>query len=104
VSSKCFQLYYTCTDRLFAIVLPSCSFHFFPSYSDVSEIRSYFASTVQLKLALALNEALRQAGVWGSGDDRKNCFRNTYILRDCILLQACVTHGHTQETKNKYKG
>jgi hypothetical protein len=27
VSSKCFQLYYTCSDRLLAITLPSCSFH-----------------------------------------------------------------------------
>jgi hypothetical protein len=30
VSSKCFQLYYTCSDRLLAIALPSCSFHLFP--------------------------------------------------------------------------
>jgi hypothetical protein len=27
VSSKCFQLYYTCSDRLLAIALPSCSFY-----------------------------------------------------------------------------
>jgi hypothetical protein len=31
VSSKCFQLYYTCSDRLLAIAFPRCSFHlFFP--------------------------------------------------------------------------
>jgi hypothetical protein len=30
VSSKCFQLYYTCSDRLLAIALPSYSFHIFP--------------------------------------------------------------------------
>jgi hypothetical protein len=28
VSSKCFQLYYTCSDRLLTISLPSYSFHF----------------------------------------------------------------------------
>jgi hypothetical protein len=27
VSSKCFQLYYTCSDTLLAIALPPCSFH-----------------------------------------------------------------------------
>jgi hypothetical protein len=31
VSSKCFQLNYTCSDRLLAITLPSCSFHLFSS-------------------------------------------------------------------------
>jgi hypothetical protein len=30
VSSKCFQLYYTCSDRLLAIALPPYSFHLFP--------------------------------------------------------------------------
>jgi hypothetical protein len=30
VSSKCFQLYYTCSDRLLTIALPSCSFHLSP--------------------------------------------------------------------------
>jgi hypothetical protein len=30
VSSKCFQLYYTCSDILFVVVLPPCSFHIFP--------------------------------------------------------------------------
>jgi hypothetical protein len=30
VSSKCFQLYYTCSDRLLAIALPPYSFHFSP--------------------------------------------------------------------------
>jgi hypothetical protein len=30
VSSKCFQLYYTCSDRIFAVVLPPCPFHRFP--------------------------------------------------------------------------
>jgi hypothetical protein len=30
VSSKCFQLYCTCSDRLLAVVLPPCSFHLFP--------------------------------------------------------------------------
>jgi hypothetical protein len=30
VSSKCFQFYYTCSDRLLAIALPPCSFHIFP--------------------------------------------------------------------------
>jgi hypothetical protein len=30
VSSKCFQLYYTCSDRLLTIALPSCSVHRFP--------------------------------------------------------------------------
>jgi hypothetical protein len=30
VSSKCFQLYYICSDRLLTIVLPSYSFHLFP--------------------------------------------------------------------------
>jgi hypothetical protein len=30
VSSKCFQLYYTCSDTLFAVVLPPCPFHLFP--------------------------------------------------------------------------
>jgi hypothetical protein len=29
VSSKCFQLYYTCSDRIFAILLPPCPFHLF---------------------------------------------------------------------------
>jgi hypothetical protein len=29
VSSKCFQLYYTCSDRLLTIALPSYSFHLF---------------------------------------------------------------------------
>jgi hypothetical protein len=29
VSSKCFQLYYTCSERLFAVVLPPCPFHLF---------------------------------------------------------------------------
>jgi hypothetical protein len=29
VSSKCFQLYYTCSDRLLAIALPPYSFHLF---------------------------------------------------------------------------
>jgi hypothetical protein len=29
VSSKCFQLYYTCSDRLLTIALPPCSFHLF---------------------------------------------------------------------------
>jgi hypothetical protein len=30
VSSKCFQLYYTCSERDFSIVLPPCPFHFPP--------------------------------------------------------------------------
>jgi hypothetical protein len=30
VSSKCFQLYYTCSDRLLTIALHSYSFHLFP--------------------------------------------------------------------------
>jgi hypothetical protein len=30
VSSKCFQSYYTCSDRLLAIALPPCPFHLFP--------------------------------------------------------------------------
>jgi hypothetical protein len=30
VSSKCFQLYYTCSDRLFAVVLPLALSIFFP--------------------------------------------------------------------------
>jgi hypothetical protein len=30
VSSKCFQLYYTCSDRLLTIALPPCPFHRFP--------------------------------------------------------------------------
>jgi hypothetical protein len=30
VSSKCLQLYYTCSDRLFAVVIRPCSFHFSP--------------------------------------------------------------------------
>jgi hypothetical protein len=30
VSSKCFQLYYTCSDRLLTIALPSYSFNLFP--------------------------------------------------------------------------
>jgi hypothetical protein len=30
VSSKCFQLHYTCSDRLLTITLPSCPFHLFP--------------------------------------------------------------------------
>jgi hypothetical protein len=29
VGSKCFQLYYTCSDRLLTIALPSYSFHLF---------------------------------------------------------------------------
>jgi hypothetical protein len=29
VSSKCFQLYYTCSERLLTIALPSYSFHLF---------------------------------------------------------------------------
>jgi hypothetical protein len=29
VSSKCFQLYYTCSDRLFAVAFPPCPFHHF---------------------------------------------------------------------------
>jgi hypothetical protein len=29
LSSKCFQLYYTFSDRLLAIALPPCSFHLF---------------------------------------------------------------------------
>jgi hypothetical protein len=29
VSSECFQLYYTCSDRMLTVVLPSCSFHIF---------------------------------------------------------------------------
>jgi hypothetical protein len=48
VSSKCFQLYYTCSDRLFAILLPPCPFHlFFLSYCDISESRSCFAPIIQ---------------------------------------------------------
>jgi hypothetical protein len=42
VSSKCFHLYYTCSDRLLTIALPSCSFHLsspltvtFPKLSDI---------------------------------------------------------------------
>jgi hypothetical protein len=46
VSSKCFQLHYTCSDSS-----PSCSPVVFPSffrsYSDVSEARSYFAYTIR---------------------------------------------------------
>jgi hypothetical protein len=30
VSSKCFQLYYTCSDTLLTVALPSYSFHLFP--------------------------------------------------------------------------
>jgi hypothetical protein len=31
MSSECFQLYYTCSDRLFAVVLPPLPFPFLPS-------------------------------------------------------------------------
>jgi hypothetical protein len=54
VSSKCFKLYYTCSDRLLAVVLPPCSFHFFPSYCDVSQARSYFASTISSGISATL--------------------------------------------------
>jgi hypothetical protein len=47
VSSKCIQLYYTCSDRLLAIGLHlALSILFPPSFCDVSEARSYFASTI----------------------------------------------------------
>jgi hypothetical protein len=61
VSSKCFQLYYTCSDRLLAVALPPCSFHLFPSYSDVSQARSYFASTVHaIMIQAGIIQDLRQ--------------------------------------------
>jgi hypothetical protein len=53
VGSKCFQLYYTCSDRLLTIALPPCPFHlFFPTYCDVSQALSYFASTILQLMSL----------------------------------------------------
>jgi hypothetical protein len=47
VSSKCFQLHYTCSDRLLAIALPPCSFHLFsPLTVTFPKLSSYFASTI----------------------------------------------------------
>jgi hypothetical protein len=54
VSSKCFQLYYTCSDRLLAIVLSPCPFHLFPSYCDVFQALIYFASTMAFAITAEL--------------------------------------------------
>jgi hypothetical protein len=56
VSSKCFQLYYTCSDRLLAVVLPLALSIFFPSYCDVFQALSYFTSTLRCKSLEKLNE------------------------------------------------
>jgi hypothetical protein len=54
VSSKCFQLYYTCSDRLFAVVLPPCPFHLFPpltvTFPKLAVIlRPLYMSTTRLR-------------------------------------------------------
>jgi hypothetical protein len=54
VSSKCFQLYYTCSDRQLVIALPLALSTFFSSPTcDVSQalIVSYFASAVTTLLS-----------------------------------------------------
>jgi hypothetical protein len=43
---KCFQLHYTCSDRLSVVLLPLALSMFRSPLSDVAEARSYFASTV----------------------------------------------------------
>jgi hypothetical protein len=58
VSSKCFQLYYTCSDRLLTIALPSYSFHLFPpltvTFPKLSVILCHYksAGTAVRKYAL----------------------------------------------------
>jgi hypothetical protein len=37
----------------FAVALPPCPFHIFPSFCDVSQARSYFASSVHAPMAAA---------------------------------------------------
>jgi hypothetical protein len=45
---KRFQLHYTCSNRHFSVFLPRAFSIPFSSFSDVAEVRSYFASTVPL--------------------------------------------------------
>jgi hypothetical protein len=47
VSSKCFQLYYTCSDRLLAMRSPLALSIFFSSYCDVSQALGYFSSAIR---------------------------------------------------------
>jgi hypothetical protein len=48
LSSKCFQLYYTCSDRLLTIALPSCPFHLISPLTVTFPKLSYFASTIRI--------------------------------------------------------
>jgi hypothetical protein len=61
VSGKCFQLYYTCSDRLLTIALPSCSFHLFPPLTvTFPKLLSYFACTIKWRPCL-LRRCVMQA-------------------------------------------
>jgi hypothetical protein len=57
LSSKCFQLYYTCSDRLLAIALPPCSFYLFSPLTVTFILRPLYLS-INLSTCGLFNDAI----------------------------------------------
>jgi hypothetical protein len=92
VSSKCFQLYYTCSDILLAVVLPPCPFHLFTPHTVTFP-----------KLAVILRPLYgRKVLIVAYLQERifSGCNALRRVAADWISrLHLCVNHngGHTEQ-------
>jgi hypothetical protein len=82
VSSKCFQLNYTCSDRLRHRAPPLLFPYFFPFCCDVSWGLSYFASTI-------LNDIISQQSRIFCG--RRSCVTHTSCFHHDTMSNVCCS-------------
>jgi hypothetical protein len=102
VSSKCFQLNYTCSDRLLAMALPPCPFHHFPSYRDVSQALSYFASTIVVTHARGCSLARNFIHMRGHSHSKHTAHERTVSLETLCTLWDTVAQNMTHTKGQSY--
>jgi hypothetical protein len=91
VSSKCFQLYYTCSDRLLTIAFPSYSFHIFSpltvTFPKLSVIlRPLYISNTNIKCHVFF----KCPGIYDEEIKERTNLAPVYIISKCRLVSWLV--------------